>query len=73
MALVGDTYKDTLSIDINGVSITNKQNEYVITLWLSKDINTHETFQYFLNLTPQVTLIADPVYQSCLFLMKSNS
>lgn len=65
MALVGDVYKDTLEVNLNGVSIANKQNEYVFTLWVDTDSSNVETIQYFLDLSPHVTLITDPFYQSC--------
>ena len=73
MALVGDTYKDSIAVDINGISITNKQSEYVFTLWISKDVQAADVIQYFLDLAPHVTLVADPFYQSCSMLLQSSS
>lgn len=73
MSLVGDIYKDSVGVDLNGVSISNKQSEYILTIWQNKDIYSQETIQYFLGLTPQITLISDPTYQSCQLLMKNNN
>ena len=73
MALVGDVYKDFVGVDVNGVSIGNKQNEFLICLWIAKDVQSQDVIQYFLDLAPQITLVADPAYQSCLMLLKQNS
>jgi translation initiation factor 4E len=73
MSLVGDVYVDEVGITVNGASIANKGTEYVLTIWMSKDVQSVDVVKYFLGLCPQVSLVADPAYQSCLILVKNNS
>lgn len=71
MSLIGDTYKDEIKNQVNGVSISCKQSEFVFTLWFKEDSQTVQIRKYLNNLLPQVKLVADPSYSSCKNLVTS--
>lgn len=72
MALVGDSYKDNIpsGLDVNGVSITNKQTEYLVNLWVTSDQEDEAVVSYFLKLATGIETASKPVFKTCAGLMK---
>lgn len=70
MAIIGDSYKDIIGAEFNGISAVKKQGQFVFQLWSSRDYDIEEAKRYFLKISPGIKLIGDSKYQTCKNLLK---
>lgn len=71
MALVSDSYKDFMpaGVDVNGISISNKQSDYFINLWITTDQENEQVVKYFLKLAAGIETSNPPVFKTCASMM----
>ena len=69
MAIIGDIYKDSVkSCEVNGVSISKKKADYLITIWVSSPDGKAAIMDYLCNLFPKVKV--EQQFHDCLSLMR---
>jgi translation initiation factor 4E len=73
MSLVGDSYVDELKSEINGLSVSFKQGEFVITLWFKDECFGLDLKTYLSTLMTSPKTLSDPSYLSCKTLVNNIS
>lgn len=73
IALVSDQYRDHIhpNDDINGVSITNKQSEYLLQVWMTSRAGEQQTINYLKSLVPEVQPTQPVAFRSCTSLISA--
>ena len=67
LALASDQYRDFIhpKDDINGVSITNKQSDYLLQVWISSSAGESQTIDYLKSLVPEAQYTQPVAFRSC--------
>lgn len=73
LALVSDQYRDHIHSkdDISGVSITNKQSEYLLQVWMTSSAGEQQTINYLRSLVPEVQPTQPISFRSCASLISA--
>jgi translation initiation factor 4E len=73
MSLVGDTYIDHLKTPVNGLSVSLRQGEFIVTVWFKEECFGLNLKTYLTDLLPNVKMTAEPSYASCKTLVNNLS
>ena len=74
MNIVSDQYRDSLSsdADVNGISITNRNSEFLIQVWVKEDTAKNCMLDYFSQVFTNEQMPKAPYFKSCNELIKKQ-